>query len=319
MRFAISSRSLIVFALALTAGLVAAWSARQYLQSRIQQIEDRARTPMARRIVAAYDLPAGTRLNSDNVAVREFPAAVVSSASLEPGRFTEVSDTALRAPLRAGDVILPIHMASGNSEAFSSRVGQGRRAMTIPVDVINSVSGLLEPGDLIDLYVSFDYRRKRVTAPLLQGVLVLATGARSHAVAERAGAGGGTYAAVTLDLSPEDAIKLVAARQGGTLTALLRHPADAGANQKAVRGDLATLLGVAAPARATPKRVPVIYGDRAIKSLPGTNPSAFPLADQAPLFDLPGMPELVSAWLMAREAEPGEGPPVLQPPRETDR
>jgi pilus assembly protein CpaB len=313
-----SSRSLITLALALCAGLTAALSTRQYLQSRVRQIEDQARTPMVRRVVAARDLPAGTRLGPDNLAVREFPASLASSTSLAPERFTELSGAVLQSALRAGDLVLPLHAAQAQANPFSSRLGKGRRAMTIPVDVINSVSGLLEPGDLIDLYVSFDYRRKRITAPLLQGVLVLATGANARPAAGQGPAVSGSYSSVTLDVSPEDAIKLVAARQGGTLTALLRHPADEVATKKAVRGDLAGLLGVAAPALPTRKTIPVIYGDRGARRLPGlkTEPGATP--GTPPLFDLPDVPELVSAWLQARSA-PDPGEPILMESRPGDR
>src|SRR5690606_40878568 len=117
----------------------------------------------------------------------------------------------------------------------------GRRAIALPVDQINSVSGLLQPGDLIDLYVSFEYQRRQVTAPLLQGVLVLATG-RSTRLDD--GTEGAAFSTVTLDAAPEDVVKLVAARQGGRITAILRHPDDFKTDSRAVRGDLAALLGV---------------------------------------------------------------------------
>ena len=57
--------------------------------------------------------------------------------------------TVLRAPLRAGDPILPVHAVAQVQTAFSSHLSAGRRAITMPVDAINSVSGLLQPGDLI--------------------------------------------------------------------------------------------------------------------------------------------------------------------------
>src|SRR3546814_15395769 len=76
------SRSAAMLLLALVAGLCAAWAARQYLQDRIQLIEARAKVPMAERIVAAHDLPAGTRLAPAHLVIRSFPAALVSSDSL---------------------------------------------------------------------------------------------------------------------------------------------------------------------------------------------------------------------------------------------
>src|SRR5690606_18486231 len=150
--------------------------ARQHIQSRILQIEAEGRVPTVQRVVAAYDLPAGIRLNSDHLAVRSFPAALASSDSVAPEAYGTLEGRLLRTPLRAGDAVLTAHTATERSEPFSQRLGEGRRAITMPIDAINSASGLLEPGDLIDLYVSFDHQHRRITAPLLQGVLVLATG-----------------------------------------------------------------------------------------------------------------------------------------------
>src|SRR3546814_11736033 len=83
-------------------------------------------------------------------------------------------------PLRSGDPILPVHATAHEAGAFSSFLSSGRRAITMPVDAINSVSGLLQPGDLIELYVSFEYPRRRLTAPLFQGVRVLELGAHKQ-------------------------------------------------------------------------------------------------------------------------------------------
>jgi pilus assembly protein CpaB len=283
---------------AAAAGLCAAWAAREHIQDKVQLLEAQARVPTVERVVAAYDLPVGTRLAPEHLALRALPAAHVSSDSVPPERFTELNGTVLRAPLRAGDPILPVHAVAQVQTAFSSHLSAGRRAITMPVDAINSVSGLLQPGDLIDLYVSFEHQRRRMTAPLLQGVLVLATDANTQHVNDAPGHRGGQYATVTLDAAPEDAVKLVAARQSGTITAVLRPPHDDAATQKAVRGDLASLLGVNKPPPIAPKKATVIYGNQSLRSVPKLrqNP-ATPVAGG--LFDLPYAPELVSAWMQA--------------------
>ena len=153
---------------------------------------------------------------------------------------------------------------------FSQQVSRGRRALTMPVDAINSAAGLLAPGDMIDLYVSFEHQRKRITAPLLQGVRVLATGTETDAWSQPlSGSPEIGYATITLDTSPEDAVKLVAARQSGTITAMLRSPLDDGASQKAMRGDLASLLGLGAASVADKKKpVPILYGNRDVRPVP---------------------------------------------------
>lgn len=298
MRLPAFNRSSAMLLLALAAGACAAWAARQYLQDRAQLIEARAKVPMAQRIVAAHDLPAGTRLESEHLMIRSYPAALVSSDSLPPERYTELTGTVLRTPLRSGDPVLPVHAAAHQPGTFSSHLASGRRAITMPVDAINSVSGLLQPGDLIDLYVSFEYQRRRITAPLLQGVLVLATGASTQYVQEPGTTRPTPYATVTLDAAPEDAVKLVAARQSGIITAVLRPPHDGESTQKAVRGDLASLLGVNRPSPATSKKVPVLYGSQALRNVPRLIPTQS-VPQAAGVFDLPYAPELVSAWMHA--------------------
>lgn len=292
--------------IALAAGLLAMWTARQHIQGRIMQIEARSRVPTVQRIVAAHDLPAGVRLSVDHLAVRSFPATLTASDSLAPDNLTMLDGRLLRTPLRAGDAVLPTHTLTERGLPFSARLGEGRRAITMPIDAINSASGLLEPGDLIDLYVSFDHQRRRITAPLLQGVLVLATGSSIDGEARHEGGLG--YSTVTLDTAPEDAIKLVAARQSGSITALLRRADDATPTQRASRGDLASLLGVqpSAAAKQAPRRAPVIYGDKPVRRLAGLRPST-EAAPTSGMFDLPDVPQLVSAWLAAQQEAEADG------------
>jgi len=102
------------------------------------------------------------------------------------------------------------------------------------------------------------------------------------------------YAAITLDVAPEDAVKLVAARQAGTLTAMLRSPYDDQPSRKAARGDLAQLLGLSANTPAPKRRPVVLYGNRAVRNPPALQ--APPVAPQwQGVFDLPRAASLVRA------------------------
>lgn len=295
------NRTGLILLLALGAGVLAAWAVQRHVQAHVELLESRARVPEVERIVAAIDLPAGARLDASHMAIRSFPAALAASDSYVPGRFTELEGLTLRSPLAAGDAILPVHVHAVRQNAFSTTLLNGRRAITMPVDVINSVSGLLQPGDLIDLYVSFEYQRRKITAPLLQGVLVLATGkATQQAVSDdfsRYDEGLSNYGTVTLDAAPEDVVKLVAARQSGIITAILRNPADDRPTTKASRGDLASLLGVNAPAPAPPsRRAPVLYGNTAIRSVPRLRTAGPRRSQPSGVFDLPYEPKLASSW-----------------------
>ncbi len=301
-------RSAVLGALALGTGLLAAGALALHVRERERQIEDRARLDMVERIVAARDLAAGARLTPDDLAVRSFPARWVGGDTLPLARLGELEGRVLVTAVRAGDALVPAHTVRPQP-AFSEHLAPGRRAITLPVDQVNSLSGLLQPGDLIDLYVSFDHRRKRLTAPLLQGVLVLATGRETRA--SEAGAEESSYSTVTLDAAPEDVVKLVAARQAGTLTAILRHPGDARADRRAARGDLASLLGVGEPPRAPARRAVILYGSSGARALPGwADPEGQPARPGNGWFDLPGGQALASAWMRALAGQAERGAPV---------
>lgn len=300
-------RTGMLLVLAIAAGLAAAWSARQHIHGHVLRLEASARKPVVARVVAALELPAGTRLQVEHLASRSFPADLAPSDSVDAAHYTRLLGMVLQTGLRAGDLILPAHGRIVQPSAFSSYLGEGRRAITMPVDAINSVSGLLQPGDLIDLYVSFDHQRRRITAPLLQGVLVLATGSQTQSLAEAPHLPQQGYSTVTLDASPEDAVKLVAARQNGSITAVLRHPDDDRPTRTAVRGDLASLLGVAQPVPQRSSRSPVLYGNRSVRTVPSLSPRQPAVRNPSGIFELPHEQQLASAWQKVLEAA-GEAP-----------
>lgn len=280
--------------IALGSGLLAAWAARHHIQGRIDQIEAASRSPTVLRLVAAQDLSAGARLDADSLAVREIPAQWDASAAMAPDDIDAVAGSLLAHDLRRGDLLLNVHLAPAHRPALSGRVADGRRAITIPVDDISSQAGMLQAGDLLDLYVSFEHRGKRVTAPLLQGALVLATGSQpAGALAGADDHPSSAYATVTLDASPEDAVKLVAARQAGSITAILRNHRDGTPVRAAARGDLASLLKLdvgEAPARP----IPVWYGDAAEASASEAADDGSRGAGHQGLFDASVPPGLAS-------------------------
>lgn len=266
-----------MLAIALMAGLTAAWLSQRHVQARIDQVEARARKPQIAVLVAAEDLPLGARLTQESIAVREMPGEWTSESALTPEHAESVLNASLSHPVRRGEPILWAHLEAPKTRSLADRLVPGRRAVTLPVDDMSSVSGLLQPGDLIDLYVSFDLRGKPVTVPLLQGMKVLATGRQVDAengssMRSSAAESGRSFSTVTLDASPEEAVKLIAARQNGTVTAMLRGATESQPASSAYLGDLGKLLGLNAspPERAPPKRmqVPIIYGDRSPRNIP---------------------------------------------------
>ena len=55
MNIRMNKKAMIVISLAIFAGLIAAWSAQQYISQKVEMLEERARVETVPRVVAAYD------------------------------------------------------------------------------------------------------------------------------------------------------------------------------------------------------------------------------------------------------------------------
>jgi pilus assembly protein CpaB len=213
-------------------------------------------------VVAKVDLPKGESIGPANVALRAIPRDYAHSNALTNNSFGSAIGRKLAYNIKGGEMLLSSMLEADKPATFSARVGIGWRAMTVAVDEINSISGLLEPGDVIDLIAGLERKGNKLTMPLLQGVQVIATGQRladDPLTGERK-----QYATVTLNVTPSQAITLIAARDGGKITALLRNPADRQA-APANALDINALLGQGL--NADPE-IPVLYGGRSSKFAP---------------------------------------------------
>jgi pilus assembly protein CpaB len=179
-------------------------------------------------VVANADLRPGTFLSSQNVAVREVPKAFLSSESIPADRWGTISGRILAHSIRGGEPILLSHLAQELNAGFSSQLAAGMRALTFPVDEQSSISGMLAPGDRIDLFFTTTNANETVTLPLLADVAVIATGVRttSNESLIRDKRDVGAYRTVTVSVTPQDAAKITLAQDAGKVTITLRQPHD---------------------------------------------------------------------------------------------
>ena len=243
-----------VYAIALAAGLVSAWAVREHVQQRVQALEAEARMPMVSRLVAAYDLPAGTQLEEVHLAVREIPEQWTSRASIDPLDLFSLLGATLLADVANGEALLRGHLTfTAPAPALASRLHSGQRALTVAAADLGGLADVLRAGDAIDIYVSFAHRQRELTVPLLQGMRVLMVGSEPEGESK-----GGS---ITLAATPDEAMRFVAARQSGVLTAMLRHRDDDAVVSGAAQSDLASLIGLEPEPRVVPG-VSIVYGDR---------------------------------------------------------
>lgn len=255
--FASKHRHFAMLLAALGFATLAIYSAKGYMDEQLAAERERhvkAPVPMENVIVARRDLRPGDPVNADTMAVRNIPRQYAMHGAVRPAQFDAFEGARLSAPIGAGEQLLTALMAGRESAAFSSRLKPGVRALTIAVDEINSISGMLQPGDRVDLYFSArspDGRQKaagETTLPLQQNLLVLATGRHVRAGGDDRPTGARPFTSITVELAPLEAQKLVVAQRGGRLTAVLRNPQDR-LVESAASMDLRHLFGPVEPPR----------------------------------------------------------------------
>ncbi|WP_102027448.1 Flp pilus assembly protein CpaB [Salirhabdus sp. Marseille-P4669] len=119
----------------------------------------------------------------------------------------------------------------GNSELNASdfSIEEGKRAMSIPVNEIQNVSGYIRPGDYVDIVAIIPPIKGEVENAqiLMQKIKVLATG---NAIQNSTGesVSNNTYQLITLEVLPEEGAALAYASNTGYYTLMLRDKEDKG-------------------------------------------------------------------------------------------
>ncbi len=273
------NKTWLVLGVALGIGLLAAFIAQNYFTRRMAEIEARSRGQTVGVVVAKRELHAGDLISEDTVAVRAVPVDFAHSLAIRPENFAQISGRTIAYSLKSGEMVLWSLLEGQKIPTFSARIADGRRAITVPVDEINSISGLLEPEDQVDLILTLERNGKTHSFVMQQKLRVLATGQR---VSESAKGGERRqYSTVTLDTTPEQAHSIIRAREAGKLTALLRNPQDGAdlAHDPAAARFLMDLNGDAFV-------VPVLYGGRS-GGLPPEGLNLAPYAQGGVAADLP--------------------------------
>lgn len=260
-------RSWVLLALALVIGGISAFGVKRYIQGQMLAIEERDKAKQTVRVlVPKDDLKKGDEISTGSVAVRAVPAEWTHANAITEDQFDRVATQRLAFNATKGQMLLWSMLEGQRAPSFSTRLTSGRRAITVPVDEINSISGMLQPGDRIDLMVAAKRDSKSYLFALLQNVVVMATGSQAVPGAVVDGKETRrTYTTITLEVAPDDAQRVLAAREVGKLAALLRSPGDT-QPAFAAKGDAMALLGLAGDGDLG-GGIPVLYGGKNNDSL----------------------------------------------------
>lgn len=227
-KFTVNKTS-IAFVIAIILGILGVISANSWIDDRITAMEEelRSKDEMVNVVVPKRDIAKGERVYAADLSVRKIPIAYVDRATVTPDRFEIAVGQTLTNDIQQGRPLLWAHLRGGQVPTFSGLLPDGMRALTVLVDEINTISGMLQPQDRIDIFMTLSTANKKTTMPLLQNVLVLATGkvVRTN-TQEDAQLRDSQFSTITVLVKPDMAKKIVLAQQEGVITMVLRHPED---------------------------------------------------------------------------------------------
>jgi pilus assembly protein CpaB len=216
------STNLAILIIAVLLGGVAAFLARSWLQSHSGQADGQKTVSI---LVANDTLAFGTPIGAKDVREIAWPAqsspegAFSNFAALtKDGRRITLSPFVRDEPIIASKVSAPDQRAS-----LSRVIEKGKRAVTVAVDDVRGVAGFIFPGDFVDVALT---RTDNSNGPqsfsevILQHVKVLAIDQMAGQRQEHP-----TVAkAVTVEVDPEQAMRILLAANVGKLSLILRQP-----------------------------------------------------------------------------------------------
>jgi pilus assembly protein CpaB len=227
--------------ISIVVGILAFLLARQYISSRVRALDEFKEDILRKTRVlvvtgAADDLPKGAKIGQNDLAKVNIDQRNASKA-VPIDQAGSLIGRKLQMPVRKGEPIFWMEI-EGGAEAgltLAPLIQPKLRAISIPVAGASAVSGMVQPGDYIDILGTFTLPSKKTagetevaTLTLLQNVTVLATGQKlAKSAAEQRGAAAASYSSVTIEVTPREAELLVFAQQlQGRLTMTLRNPGD---------------------------------------------------------------------------------------------
>lgn len=211
----------LILIVAVIFGLVAAWGTYQYLRHLENTYKASGQfVPVA---VAKVNIPARQVISQQMVEFTQMPSNYANPASL--GKPEDVVGKIARSDIYTGEQVLKNNVASPNDpvEGLAMTVEPGRRAMTVAINDVTGVAGLLRPGDQVDVLGTVNVGNQAITSLLVQNIRVLAVNKSTEATSDSKPAQTGT---LTLSLNTAEAQQLTLAAEKGSIRVLLRTPAD---------------------------------------------------------------------------------------------
>ena len=218
---------------ALALGLIA-YHANQPQQA-AQVIQSTPAPLMVGYIVAAHPLPAGTLAREEDFTTRLVPSSSVPNGAIvdTPDARTGLRGSLVRKWLDTGEPVMTVDVLRPRDRGFlASVLTPGTRAISINVDAESGVSGLLWPGDHVDVVLTHEIENanlahKTTSETVLHDVRIIAIDQKIVQGAPGNNTTAGEVAhTVTLQVAPDQVETVTVAEHLGKLSLAMRSAVD---------------------------------------------------------------------------------------------
>lgn len=235
---------------------------KQESQQQVEQTVIAIQKSQVMVFVARKDISAGAYVAPDMI-----DTATIFKKQLPPNavrHFGELENKSVTRAIKRGEILTTDSLRGGQGRegtdeetaetTLSMAIPKGKRAITIPVDNISSLVGMVKPGDYVDvlgilsLPLPGSQAAQSMTVTLFQNVLVLAVGNEFKLTEEAKAANSGLLSKffppkkdeskkeekaplITLALQPEEAGIISYVQENGKLKLVLRSPYDQGTKE----------------------------------------------------------------------------------------
>lgn len=236
----------IILSSGIVLAVIAVFMVNAYINQQRQNIQEQAKKALVNIqanqtavLVAKKEIPRGTAIDAEML-----ETAIIPNQYIQPQTVTSldrISGMVTIAPITKGEQISLTKLSSSRlTGGLAEATPVGKRAITISVDNIASLAGMIKPGDYVDVIamvaVPVQTPEGKVASqvavmPLFQNVMVLAVGQETgvsiqpearYKKEEKKEAS----PLITLALNPQEANLIAFVQEQGKIRLVLRSPAD---------------------------------------------------------------------------------------------
>jgi pilus assembly protein CpaB len=224
-------KSLVLLAMAIGCGLVAMLGVQQVLSG-----DKKPPAEMGKVLVAITNIMPGQPLDESNVAFKEWDKKDIPLGAVTTHE--EYQERSLRVSATPNEPIMVAKLNEKGVFGGSSEIPKGMRIATVPVTVTKTHSGLILPGDRVDVVVTYTMSRHvgtqlnsqngevRKAKTILQYIEIFATDNIRQSAVPNGDTKEVAAKNISLVVTPDQYVLLMLAESKGQISLALRHRGD---------------------------------------------------------------------------------------------